>query len=622
MLFSRNKLALALSITLSLTAAVTEQVQAKGRRGGGGGGGGGVFLNTPNPTNPLEHNNRGVELGSKGLWSDAIREHELAVQGDPYRVDFRTNLSAAHLEYGNYLRARGRTYDAMVQYRQAMIVDPANAKADQELDICMKKLGKDPYDFATRKRLAEDADVSQQYDTAIVEWRKCVKMRDTGLMHFELGKVLLKAGKDVDGYRELRKAVAMEWATDEKLELAACHRQLGDLLKEYAYKAKEDPNKPRGTTGMKRLYNAFIEYRRAVLLNPADATAVRGMLECAREGVAIKPNSFDNHLCLGASYLLSGDFQHARQEFETCFKIAPTRPEVDQARIAYHQSVARSPLADDALVAASVDKIRAAIDQSPTENARLYYILGRLRERQADPEKAKKCYDKAWSINPHIDPDLAQAFGRLGAPKEALATKPKTQEELAKEMEEKKKAMAELEKQKGYSELDNLVESGKFDEVITKGTEQYKSNPKDATIVLKIGVAHERKAATMADGEEKDKEINEAKAWYRLGAGLQDKTGASAQAEQFLAQLDSSRAQPKIKEADELLAKGDLVSAASAYRDALILAPRRSDVHRKLGEVLDKMGDKEGARKEREEAERLDRSPAPKKEASEGSKPL
>ena len=386
----REKLALAISVTFAVSTALSP-VEAKGARRGGGGG---VFLNTPTPTNPLEHNNRGVELGSKGLWSDAIREHEQAVQGDPYRVDFRTNLSAAHLEYGNYMRARGRTYDAMVQYRQAMIVDPANAKADQELDICMKKLGKDPYDFATRKRIAEDADVSQQYDTAIVEWRHCVKMRDTGLNHFELGKVLLKAGKDVDGYRELRKAVSMEWATDEKLELAACHRQLGDILKDYAYKAKEDPNKPRGIVGMKRLYNAYIEYRRAVLLNPADATAVRGMLECAREGVAIKPNSFDNHLALGDAYLLSGDFQHARQEFEQCFKLAPSRPEVDQARIAYHQSVARSPLSDDALVASSVDKIRAAIDQSPSENARLYYILGRLRERQSDPARAKNATTK------------------------------------------------------------------------------------------------------------------------------------------------------------------------------------------------------------------------------------
>ena len=185
-------------------------------------------------------------------------------------------------------------------------------------------------------------------------------------------------------------------------------------------------------------------------------------------------------------------------------------------------------------------------------------------------------------------------------------------------MEEKKKAMAEVEKQKGYSELDNLVESGKFDEVIAKGTEQYKENPKDATIVLKIGVAHERKSASAAEPAEKEREINAAKAWYRLGAGLQDKTGASTQCEQFLAQLDSSRAQPKIKEADELMAKGELVAAAGAYRDALILAPRRADLHRKLGEVLDKMGDKEGARKERDEADRLERLATPKKEAAEG----
>lgn len=603
-----NKLAVAISITLLVSSAITLSAEAQRRRGGGGG----VILQTPNPSNPLEHNNRGVELGSKSLWPDAIREHELAVAGDPNRQEFRTNLSAAHLEYGNYLRQRGRTYDAMVQYRQAMIVDPTNAKADAELDNCLRKLGKEPLDYGTRKRMAEDADISQQWDTAIVEWRKCVKMADTGVNHFELGKVFLKAGKDVEAFREMRKAVSMEWAADEKLELSACHRQLGDILKEYAYKAKEDPKQPRGTTGLKRLYSAYIEYRRAVLLNPADATSVRGMLECAREGVAVRPNSFDNHLALGNAYLLSGDFQRARQEYEICYKISAGRPEVDQARIAYHQSVARSPLADDALVAASVDKIRGLIDNSTTENARLYYILGRLRERQADPERAKKCYDKAWSINPHIDPDLSQAFGRLGAPKEAPVAKPKTQEELAKELEEKKKAMLALEKQKKYQELENLVQASKFEEAINQGTEMYKENPKDATVVRNIAVAHEQKSRSLGDGDEKEKEINEAKAWYRLGAGLGDK-----QCDEFLTQLDSSRAEPKVRIADDFAAKGNFVEAASAYRDALIMAPRRGDLHRKLGDMLDKMGDKEGARKEREEANRLDSTPS-KKEASGG----
>jgi hypothetical protein len=56
------------------------------------GGGGGVYLTTPEPTNPLEHNNRAVELGMKGLWDASIREHQIALEGDPFNKMFGAQL--------------------------------------------------------------------------------------------------------------------------------------------------------------------------------------------------------------------------------------------------------------------------------------------------------------------------------------------------------------------------------------------------------------------------------------------------------------------------------------------------------------------------------------------------
>src|SRR5262245_60501006 len=77
-------LLIAVLTTILLSPAPVEAKKSKrhysgGGGGGGGGGGSGVVLQTPPPRNPLEHNNRGVELGSKGLWPDAIREHEEAL---------------------------------------------------------------------------------------------------------------------------------------------------------------------------------------------------------------------------------------------------------------------------------------------------------------------------------------------------------------------------------------------------------------------------------------------------------------------------------------------------------------------------------------------------------------
>lgn len=102
-----------------------------------------VLLCTPNPTNPLEHNNRGVELGSKGLWIDALREHKLAVKGDPDRWEFAVNLSAAHLEFGRYLVKIGRKSDAIVQFQEAIEADFKNRAAQEELEACFRPLPKD-----------------------------------------------------------------------------------------------------------------------------------------------------------------------------------------------------------------------------------------------------------------------------------------------------------------------------------------------------------------------------------------------------------------------------------------------------------------------------------------------
>lgn len=590
---------LAVTFLTSLTLSPEAYAKARRRSTSGPRAGGGVYLTTPNPTNPLEHNNRGVELGQKQLWPDAIREHELAVEGDPYNTQFRTNLSCAHMEYGKWLTARGKLYDASNQFRQAMYVDPANAQADLDLDNILAKLKKNPNDYSVRKNMAIDADVNQQFETSIVEWRKCIKIKDDPLSHAELGRVLLKAGKEVEGYKELRIAVGrVDWGTDDKIELSACHRQLGDLLKNYAFKAKD---RGKGTLGMKRLANAGVEYRRAVTLNPADAQAVKGLLEVAREAVAIRP-TFDNHLMLGSAYLLAADFAHAQMEYLQCFKLDPKRPEIATARIAYHQSIARSPLASDEMVADSITKVKGLIDQD-SENARLWYILGRLREHQSSYELAKKCYDKAISINPLIDSDLKQAMVRIGAAPSIAAETPgnSSAQPVKKTAEEAKADLQVVLKEKSYQEVENAIASGELDNAISKGTAIFQKDSKDGRVARLIGLAQEKKGS-----------LDDAKVWYRIAAGLGDQLGQDA-----LDQMDSSRVQPKIAEAEELTSKGDFVKAASSLREALDIAPRRPDIHRKLGDVLNKLGDKEGAKKEFDQAEKLEKAPV-KKEASGG----
>ena len=114
-------LAFALVSLIFSTASPHCQAQAKGR-----GGGGGVYLTTPEPTNPLEHNNRAVELGTKGLWDAAIREHEIALDGDPENTMFRRNLSGAHLRYADILAGKKHYKEAIKHYTLALYADQNN----------------------------------------------------------------------------------------------------------------------------------------------------------------------------------------------------------------------------------------------------------------------------------------------------------------------------------------------------------------------------------------------------------------------------------------------------------------------------------------------------------------
>jgi tetratricopeptide (TPR) repeat protein len=97
-------------------------------------------LKTPEPKTPLEHNNRGVELGMKGKWAQAFKEHEVAIKGEPNNKTFKTNYSSALLRHGDELYKQGSYEAAIPVLKKAIQIDSANkpaadilAKAEEQL---------------------------------------------------------------------------------------------------------------------------------------------------------------------------------------------------------------------------------------------------------------------------------------------------------------------------------------------------------------------------------------------------------------------------------------------------------------------------------------------------------
>ncbi|HEY9755358.1 MAG TPA: tetratricopeptide repeat protein [Oculatellaceae cyanobacterium] len=98
-----------------------------------------VKQSTPATSRAIEHNNRGVTLGMQGDWNMAIKEHDEALMDEPTNGSFRTNLSAAHMGYGQHLLKNGDYKQAEKEFRKALCVDPLNATALEGLNDSMDK---------------------------------------------------------------------------------------------------------------------------------------------------------------------------------------------------------------------------------------------------------------------------------------------------------------------------------------------------------------------------------------------------------------------------------------------------------------------------------------------------
>jgi tetratricopeptide (TPR) repeat protein len=582
-----------------------------------GGGSSGITLKTPPPSNPLEHNNRGVELGKRGLWLDAIREHEMALNADPYNQTYRQNLSSAEMRYGIDLYKRGSNYQAISHFREALYADPNNAEADHWLDSLIEK-AKGKNDLATRLHEADEAEISGNFPVAIVEYRKCVRMDDSGPMRAKLGRVLLKQGKIRDGFEELKSSLVKNWPEADKNDLAECHRELAEIEKDQAQVAR-DSN--RMAVALRRLDNAGIEYRKAVTLNPNNMDAVHGLIEVARNAVAIN-GTFNNHLMLAGAYQLAGDYERAKMEYETCYKLNRNSDVLAQARRSFHLwvvSYPRSPV----VMASTMQKVEDSLRQSP-DDAELLYIYGRGKEVQGEPDVALKAYQAAATINAFIFPDLKDRIQSLSGGGSSHPGETPSGSGSGKPSEGKPEAKASAkEGQKTPAQTSAGSGSGSAaanKAPVDQGTEQAK-NPADYSSVESKLRTNDIDGAQALALALVDKDQHDAHAWFLLGRTHEKKNDLDQasvayrqaaylkdpEAKEALAQVDISRVQPMFKEADEKIKKSDWVGASSSLKDAEAIAPNLPIVHRRLAEALKQLGDTKEAQRESKRADDLEK---------------
>jgi len=134
----------------------------------------------------------------------------------------------------------------------------------------------------------------------------------------------MKTGHIVEGFTEMRSAVGRPWPRALNRELAAVHCELGHVLLEYSYVAHPPQD---WTVPHSRLLNAWIEFRRAAMLDPASECPKAPLVAVARQACAHYP-CFRNSLALGGAYFLSSDFERAKQAYEECKQYAANSPKL------------------------------------------------------------------------------------------------------------------------------------------------------------------------------------------------------------------------------------------------------------------------------------------------------
>lgn len=564
------------------------------RRARGGPPDGGVLLRTPDPRTPTQHNNRGVELGSKGLWADAIREHEKAVEEDPYNQEFRTNLSSAHLQFGSRLLRKRKHYEASIHFREALYADPNNLPAEHQLGNCIKALGKNPDDYKTRDSMAGDFEANGNYPMAVVEYRICKKMKDDGPSTYNLGKALYKQGKIKEGYAQLMESIRKSWPKTERNTQSLAHTLMGEILWSVAQKAKQDG---RAEIYKKRLYNVSVCYRRAVTVNPSNTSAVQGLISACQEAVTLA-NTFNNNLMMAGAYQLASDFEHAKMYYAKCWRINPSDTRLHGARRSFHLAVVSSPMASPALKQNSVMKIQTLLERMP-DDPFLLYVYGKGKEELKDNDTALLAYKKAYLINPFVHPDLSQAIERI------TGSNPNEGEQDTKAGDAKIKGVDGTKAKAAKPvKAKPAIPQAKFDQIegkITAGDlkgaevdlmELVRKHPKAGKVWLMLGNVYEQQ-----------EELSQAKVAYR-----QAKVLKAPGAEAAFRQINISRVKPLIDKSKGFIAEKNFVKAAAILRQATRIAPELSQPHRLLSQVLEKLGDKDEAKKEKEKANELEKN--------------
>jgi len=179
----------------------------------------------------IDANNRGVALGRQGRMNEAIAQHELACKYDPGNKMFRTNLTSARTLYGQQRMAQKDYTGAAHLFRKALTAAQDNSLAAKLLNESIQKTGLDPTLSDNRVGIGDQLAASGDLDGAMIEYQQAMQLDPSARTYVKMGDMMLRYGQAPNALSWYRNAVVKD------TNYGPAHRQLGMMYmmqKDYA----------------------------------------------------------------------------------------------------------------------------------------------------------------------------------------------------------------------------------------------------------------------------------------------------------------------------------------------------------------------------------------------------
>ncbi|MBX9671281.1 MAG: tetratricopeptide repeat protein [Candidatus Obscuribacterales bacterium] len=285
----------------------------------------------------------------------------------------------------------GKLQEAANQFREAIRLEPDNAKAHQRLGIVLAAIGTITKDEAQRKEID---------DTAILEEKQSAKLDPKHFLpHVVLGQIYANRAQFDDAVKEFKQAITL------KPDSFRSHLDLG-----IAY------------THLDKEAEALAAYRKAAELKPDAAVPhinigvllqsqgdFKGAIEAENTALSLKPNPYEAHAAnfnMGNIYADANQPDNAIKAYQAALKVNP-RHLLSQSGIGWMEA----KKGNYAEAIATQRKVLKAAAQDPIMAAIARGRLATALAEKGDTKEAEKEFEKCMAAKPP-NPITMMEYGR------------------------------------------------------------------------------------------------------------------------------------------------------------------------------------------------------------------